>query len=391
MKKTFTKFFVVALAVVMAFVMAACGGGGSSEGGAEGGGTLKLGGIGPVTGPAAIYGQAVDRGAQIAVEEINAANPDGLQLSWKMEDDTHDAEAAVNAYNKQVDDGMQVLIGTVTSAPCSAVAAVAYEDRMFALTPSASATSVTEGNDNVFQLCFADPNQGIAAAEYFAANYPDATVGAIYNNSDPYSSGIFAKFKEEYEKSGKTLTEAAFPSDDNANFEAQINEMKNNNVDLVFMPIYYTPASNILNQAKKMGYAPTFFGCDGMDGILTLEGVDPEVCEGLLFINPFISTSEDEKVQNFVKKYEDAYGETPNQFAADAYDCVYAVYEAFGKTGLSADADAAEICEAMIGVFTGGDFKFSGLTGADMQWDASGEVTKVPRVCVIENGVYAEK
>lgn len=389
MKKNWTKFFVVALSAMMVFAMTACGGG-SSDSGSEGG-TLKLGGIGPVTGPAAIYGQAVDRGAQIAVDEINENNPDGVQLEWKMEDDEHDAEKSVNAYNKQVDDGMQILIGTVTTAPCTAVAAVAAEDRMFALTPSASGTSVTEGNDNVFQLCFADPNQGLAAAEYFAENFPDATVGAIYNNSDNYSSGIFAKFKEEYEKSGKKVVEAAFPSDDNANFEAQLNEMKNNNVDLIFMPIYYTPASNIMNQAKKMGYAPQFFGCDGMDGILTMEGFDPAVAEGLLFINPFISTSEDEKVQNFVKKYEEAYGETPNQFAADAYDCVYAVYDAFGKTGLDASASSADICEAMIKVFTGGDFTFSGLTGNDMQWDASGEVTKIPRVCVIENGEYAEK
>ena len=389
MKKNWKKAVVVAVSCMMVFMLAACGGGGGSSD--AGDNVLHLGGIGPLTGPAAIYGTAVKNGAQLAVDEINAANPDGVQLVWEMQDDEHDAEKSVNAYNKLVDDGMQVLVGTVTSAPCTAVAAEAYANRTFALTPSASAPAVTEGNDNVFQLCFADPNQGIAAAEYVQANYPDATVGVIYNNADPYSSGIYDKFKATYEAGGKTVAaEEAFADDANADFSAQLNSMKNASVDFVFMPIYYTPASNILTQANSMGYAPTFFGCDGMDGILTVEGFDTSFAEGLLFINPFISTSDDEKVQSFVAAYEAAYGETPNQFAADAYDCVYAVYDAFSKAGVDTSASMEEICEAMIAVFTG-DFTFSGLTGSDMSWNAVGEVTKVPRICMVENGVYVEK
>jgi branched-chain amino acid transport system substrate-binding protein len=263
---------------------------------------------------------------------------------------------------------------------------------MFALTPSASAPAVTDGNDNVFQLCFSDPNQGVASAEYLATNYPDATVGVIYNNADNYSTGIYDKFKSEYESSGKTLAAVeAFSDDANADFTAQLNSMKNAGVDMVFLPIYYTPASNILTQASKMGYAPTFFGCDGMDGILDLEGFDTSLAEGLLLLTPFTPYSEDEAVQSFVKAYEDAYGETPIQFAADAYDCVYAIYDAFAKTGLDSSASYADICEAMIGVFTGGDFTASGLTADEMKWDASGEVEKTPKVCVIEDGKYVEK
>ena len=394
MKKNWTRFLVVALSVMMVFAMTACGGGSSDGGGdAEGGaGVLKLGGIGPTSGPAAIYGLAVKQGGELAVNEINAANPDGLQLEWSFEDDQHDPEVSVNAYNTLVDNGMQVLVGTVTSTPCAAVAAETQANRTFALTPSASSTAVTEGNDTVFQLCFADPNQGIAAADYVVENYPDAVVGVIYNSSDNYSSGIFDKFKAEYEAKGGTIAvEQSFLSDDNADFSVQVKAMKDAGATVVFTPIYYTPASLILKEAADTGYAPVFFGCDGMDGILALENFDAATAEGLLFITPFIPTSEDEKVQAFVKAYEEAYGETPNQFAADAYDCVYAVYEAFQKTGLSADASMEEICEAMIGVFTSSDFSFSGLTGEGMQWDASGEVTKTPRICVVENGQYAEK
>ncbi|MBQ6456024.1 MAG: ABC transporter substrate-binding protein [Mogibacterium sp.] len=393
MKKNWTRFLVVALSVMMVFAMTACGGGSGDSGSSEGGdNVLHLGGTGPLTGPAALYGTAVKNGAQLAVDEINAANPDGVQLVWDMQDDEHDAEKAVNAYNKLVDDGMQIMIGSVTTAPCTAVAAEANANRTFALTPSASGPAVTEGNDNVFQLCFSDPNQGIASAEYIKQNYADKTVGVIYNNADNYSSGIFDKFKSEYEAGGKQLAAVeAFADDANADFTAQLNSMKNAGVDLIFLPIYYTPASNIMTQANKMGYNPTYFGVDGMDGILDLEGFDTSLAEGVLLLTPFTPYSDDENVQKFVKAYEDAFGETPIQFAADAYDCVYAVYDAFAKTGLGTDAGMDEICEAMIGVFTSADFSASGLTAEKMQWNAEGEVDKTPKVCMIQDGKYVEQ
>ncbi|MBQ6392594.1 MAG: ABC transporter substrate-binding protein [Eubacterium sp.] len=390
--KKWTKFVAVVLSCMMILMMVAgCGSKSGGSGDSEGGKTLYLGGIGPLTGAAALYGNAVKNGAQLAVDEINAANPDGVQLVWDMQDDEHDAEKSVNAYNKLVDNGMQVLIGAVTTAPCTAVASEANANRTFALTPSASGPAVTEGNDNVFQLCFSDPNQGIASAEYIVTNYPDAKVGVIYNNADNYSSGIYDKFKSEYEASGKQLAAVeAFSDDANADFTAQLNSMKNAGVELIFLPIYYTPASNIMTQASKMGYDVTYFGVDGMDGILDLEGFDTSLAEGVLLLTPFTPYSEDEAVQNFVKAYEEKFNETPIQFAADAYDCVYAIYDAFGKTGLDTDASMEDICEALIGVFTG-DFTASGLTAEEMKWEASGEVNKTPKVCVIEDGKYVEK
>ena len=387
MKKNMMKAAVVALCGVMAFTMASCGGGSSA--GAEN--TLVIGGAGPLTGPAALYGVAVKNGAQIAIDEINASDPD-FQLAWNMQDDEHDAEKSVNAYGKLQDEGMQVMIGTVTTAPCTAVAAEAYEDRVFCLTPSASGPAVTEGNDNVFQLCFSDPNQGVASADYIAANMKDAKIGVIYNNADNYSSGIYDKFKSECEAKGLSIVATeAFSDDANADFTAQLNSMKSAGAELIFLPIYYTPASNIITQADKMGYDAKYFGVDGMDGILDLEGFDTKLAEGVMLLTPFTPYSDDEAVQAFVKKYEEAYGEKPIQFAADAYDCVYTVYNAFKETGCSVDDDAATICEAMIKVFTNGSFKSSGLTGQDMTWNAAGEVNKTPKVCEIQDGKYIEK
>lgn len=387
MKNTFKKFAAAVLACAMVFALAACGGGGGSSDAGEAS-PILLGNTGPLTGPAAIYGIAVKNGGQLAVDEINAANPDGLQLAWQAEDDEADGEKAVNAYNKLMDDGMKVFVGSTTSGSCVAASEKAYEDRVFTLTPSASQVAVTEGKDNVFQLCFSDPNQGVAAADWVVSNMADAKVGVIYNNASDYSAGIFDKFKAEYEAAGKKLVAVeAFSDDANTDFQAQINAMKNAGADFVFLPIYYTPASNILIQADKIGYAPTFFGVDGMDGILTLEGFDTSLAEGVMLLTPFIATAEDEATQNFVAAYKEAYGEEPNQFAADAYDCVYAVYKALTEAGVDASATHEEICDALVPLFAG-DFVASGVTGAEMQWNEAGEVNKTPNAMVIENGIY---
>ena len=381
---------VVALALAMVFTFAACGG--SSSGGDEGGdaAVLKIGSSGPLTGGASIYGVAVKQGAEIAVAEINEANPD-LQIEFKMEDDEADGEKAVNAYNKLKDWGIQIMMGTVTTGSCIATSAVTFEDRVFELTPSASSADVTAGKDNVFQVCFTDPNQGIKAADYIAENMAGAKVGVIYNNSDAYSTGIFNSFKSEMEaKGGEIVAAETYPDDTNADYSAQLTSCKSAGADVVFLPIYYTPASVIMKQAKDMNYAPTFFGVDGMDGILDMEGFDTSLAEGVMLMTPFNPWSTDESVAAFVEKYQAAYNEVPNQFAADGYDAIYALYDAFKAAGLTTDMENADICEAMIGQFTG-EFSYDGLTGTAMTWNDKGEVNKTPVVVMIQDGIYVDQ
>lgn len=388
MKKSFAKkVLAVTLALMMVFMFAACGNEEAPSGDAQ---VLKIGGIGPVTGGAAVYGNAVKNGAEIAVEEINALGGD-VQVEFRFEDDTHDAEVAVNAYNKLKDWGMQVLMGTTTTTPCIAVAAEAFGDRMFELTPSASSNQVTEGKDNVFQMCFTDPNQGTTAADYILDNNLGTKIAAIVNLSDAYSTGIYNAFVAELQAKGTDVVyKGEYPDDTNTNFEVQLKAAQAAGADLVFLPIYYTPASLIMNQAKTMGYAPTFFGVDGMDGILTLEGFDTSLADGVMLMTPFNPWSEDEAVATFVSKYEEKYGETPNQFAADAYDCIYAIYNAFLAAGCSVSDDAATICEAMVPYFTS-EFTMDGLTGKSMTWGTNGEVAKAPNVCVIQDAIYVDR
>ena len=377
--------------------LAACGNSGSSSAGSST--TFKLGNIGPLTGAAAIYGNATKNGAQLAVDEINAAGG-SIQFEHNCQDDEHDPEKSVNAYNNLKDWGLQVLVGPTTTNPCVAVSAETNSDNVFELTPSASSNDViggqedADGNvttarkDNVFQMCFTDPNQGTASAQYLAKKQLGTKIAVIYNNSDAYSAGVYKLFEAEAANQGLQIVSTSTFTDDNAtDFSVQLNDAKNNGADLVFLPIYYTPAALILTQANGMGYAPDFFGCDGMDGILTVEGFDTKLAEGLMLLTPFVATATDEKTSAFTKAYKDAYGDEPIQFAADAYDCVYVVKELLEKTGCTPDMSASDICDKLKAAIVDG-YTYSGLTGENMSWKDTGEVSKEPKGMVIKDGVY---
>ena len=337
--------------------------GASSEASSDKG--FKIGGIGPVTGAAAVYGLAVKNGAQIAVDEINAdGGINGYQIEFNFQDDEHDAEKSVNAYNTLKDWGMQVLMGTVTSAPCVAVADKTNADNMFQITPSGSSVECAQ-NPNVFRVCFSDPDQGAASATYIAENKLAEKIAVIYDSSDVYSSGIYEKFAAEAANQGLEIVDAeAFTADSNKDFSTQLQKAKDAGADLVFLPIYYTEASLILKQADTMGYAPKFFGCDGMDGILQVENFDTKLAEGLMLLTPFAADAQDELTQKFVTSYKENYGETPIQFAADAYDAIYAIKAAMEEADITPETSVSDTCDKMKEAML--KIKVNGLTGEDM-------------------------
>ena len=388
------KFACLAMAMVMVLSLAACGGkkedapaAAPAESGSDSSvSVFKVGTIGPLSGDAAIYGQAVANGAKIAVDEINAAGG-AIQFELQSQDDEADGEKSVNAYNTLMDWGMQVMVGPTTTGASIAVSAQANADRTFMLTPSASSVDVIDGKDNVFQVCFTDPNQGVASADYISANMAGAKVAVIYRNDDAYSQGIRDTFVSEAAAKGlEVVYEGTFTADTATDFSVQLTGAQSAGADTVFLPIYYQPASVILTQAAAMNYAPTFFGVDGMDGILTMEGFDTSLAEGVMLLTPFSADAEDERTQNFVKAYQAAYGDVPNQFAADAYDGVYIMKAALEAAGCTADMSSADICEAVVSVMT--TISVDGLTGQGMTWSADGAVSKAPMAVVIKDGVY---
>lgn len=387
MKKFISVMLVAAMAVT---ALTGCGSNSSSSSKKDAD-KYYIGGIGPTTGATAIYGTAVKNGAQIAVDEINAAGGiSGKQIEYRFEDDQNDAEKSVNAYNTLKDWGMQMLVGTTTTAPCIAVAGKTASDNMFQITPSASAPDVlSSGNGNIFQVCFTDPNQGIASAQYIAENKLAKKIGIIYDSSDVYSSGIEEKFEAEAKDKGlQIVSKAAFTADSKTDFGTQLQKAKDAGADLLFLPIYYQEASIILKQADTMGYKPKFFGVDGMDGILTVENFDTKLAEGVMLLTPFAADAKDKAVQNFVKTYKEKYKDTPNQFAADSYDAVYALKAAIEESKATTDMSASDMCDALKGAMT--KIKMQGLTGGKdgLTWNESGEVTKSPKAVIIKNGAY---
>ena len=387
------KLLVVLLSVLCVLTLAGCGSKGGNEGGGETGDgtvTVKLGGSGPLSGDAKVYGEAVRNAAQIAVDEINASDSK-IKFEFRMEDDEADGEKAVSAYSTLFDWGMQVSMFTVTSGSGAAVASYYDEDKIFAITPSGSSTALVytdaKNYPGNFQMCFTDPNQGVASADYMATNFADKVVAVIYKSDDVYSAGVFEKFKAEAAaKNVNVVYEGAFTDDSSTDFSTQLTAAKDAGADLVYLPIYYQPASTILKQANDMGYAPVFFGIDGMDGILTLEGFDTSLAEGVYLLTPFAADATDEATVHFVKAYQDKYGETPNQFAADAYDVVYAIKQALENCGYDGSQEGEALYNAVVGQFT--SMSFDGVTGLNMTWAANGEVSKAPKAVIITNGVY---
>ena len=385
MKKFLSMSLIVAMTVA---TLTGCGGGSTEEkGGAD---TLKIGSMGPITGGAAYYGTEVKQGAQIAIDEINEAGGiNGIKVEFNFQDDEADAEKAVNAYNTLKDWGVQMIVGATTSDATISLAAETANDNVFQITPSGSSVDCVT-NPNAFQVCFSDPNQGIASAQYIAENKLASKVAVIYDSSSSYSSGIYENFAKKAKAEGiDIVATGSFTADNNTDFSVQLQDAKNNGAELVFLPVYYQQACIILKQAADMQYAPTFFGCDGLDGILGVDGFDTALAEGVMLLTPFAADDMAQATQDFVAKYEEAYKATPSQFAADAYDAVYVVKAAAEKAGITADMSASDICDALVEQMK--TIEVEGITsveGVPMKWDENGMVDKTPKAVIITDGAY---
>lgn len=371
-------------AVLAAATFTACGGNDIPED------TLLIGGIGPVTGGAAIYGSAVKKGMELAIEEINeAGGVNGIKFMLDFQDDEHNPEKAVNAYNTLKDRGAQVILGTVTSQPCKAVAPLAAADGMFLLTPSGSAVECV-ADENAFRICFSDPDQGAASAIYIGEHDIAKKVAVIYDSSDVYSKGIYDSFMAEVDNQPFEVVESqAFTADSKQDFSVQLQKIKSSGADLVFLPIYYQEAALILQQAETIGLPEDikYFGCDGLDGLVAQLASDSALADGVILLTPFAADADDEKTQVFTAAYKAKFdNEIPNQFSADGYDAIYTLAEAIKKAEITdARMDAQTLAGKLSAVMT--EITVDGVTGS-MTWNEAGEPTKDPRAMYIDGGSY---
>ena len=368
MKKTLSLVLVLAMSIL---ALAGCGGGDVASYTANNT-EYVIGGTGPLTGDASSYGISVQNGANIAIEEINAAGGlNGVNFKFDIKDDQAAADKASTAYDQLFEAGMQIAIGSVTSGSCEAFATKAASDNLFFMTPSASA-EICIAEPNAFRVCFGDPDQGVLAAQELVANYE--TIGAIYDESDTYSSGIYEAFEAEMANLGVEYTVKTFNAENNKDFSTQVEALKD--CDVIFLPIYYTEAGLIAKACVAKGSDAVLFGCDGLDGVAGQ--IDETVTNQIKYITPFDVNSTDATVSAFVTSYEAKYGVKPDQFAADGYDAVMAIYEAMKAAGVNDVTITPDaLCEAVTAAITAEGFTYTGATGT-MSWDASGAATKVP-------------
>ena len=374
MKKTLARIFSVALVLVMAVAtLASCGG--NAKNYAENNTEYFIGATGPLTGDASSYGISVDNGAKLAIKEINAKGGlNGKLFKYEMKDDQATAALAASGYDALYEAGMQISIGAVTSGACEQFASKAEENNLLFMTPSASTASVIDNRSNGFRVCFGDPDQGVLAAQKIAADY--SKIGVIYDSSEAFSSGVYDAFKSEMDKIGKTFTVKTFDKENNKDFSAQVEALKD--CDVIFLPIYYTEAGLIAKMAASKGCKAVLFGCDGFDGIA--DQLDASVTNKIMYITPFDANSTDTAVKAFVDAYKAEYGKTPDQFAADGYDAVYAIYNAMKAANVdNVKISASDLCDIVRAKLTESTFVFKGVTG-QMTWNEKGEPTKVPQI-----------
>ena len=381
------KFLALMLAVIMVAAMfTACGKKGYTSDNTE----FVIGVSGPLTGGAAIYGQAVANAAQMAVDEINAAGGfNGVNFKLVATDDMHDASKVSTNYSSMLEGGMQLSLGTVTTAPGLEFTNLSKEDNVFFLTPSASGDDIP-ANENGFQMCFADGNQGKVAADFVNQNFSGQTIGVFYKSDENYSKGIYDQFKANLD-AAVTVVETSFSDANATDFASQIDTLKD--MKFVFMPIYYQPATMFMTQAKDIIAADAvYYGCDGFDGIEGMEGFDiNEIPQAITMLSHFNSKAEDGKAKEFIDKYVEKYGkDTLNQFGASAYDCVYALFGAM-KAAVAAGKEipvtisASDMCEILKEQFAGGYTVTDAVTGASISWDANGYVNKTAIQYIIKD------
>lgn len=376
------KFLCMMMAVLMVLAMAACGGEPANNGGNDtpDATTVKIGGIGPLTGAYANYGLSEKNGAELAVKEINEAGGiAGKQIELSYQDSQGESESAVNAYGKLMDWGMEVSLGCVLSGENASVVAAARDDDVLLITPSGSADKCIDGNDKAFRVCFYDSYQGAAAAQYIKDNNMVDTVGILYQSDNDYSVGLYNAFVAKCGELGITIAETqTFTSSTNTDFSTQVSALVASGAKLVFIPIYAEEASTFLTQARgKFAGDVYFFGADGLDGILGKVEQDPTIANNVLMLTPFSADNPAENVQSFVKKYQEAYGATPDQFAADAYDAIYVIKAAVEKAGSTSGAALASALTSLT---------VEGVTGI-MTWTADGNTNKPASAILYYDGV----
>lgn len=369
----------MALAMLGAFSGCSNTGDGGSVSGGSDSDTIRIGGLAPLTGDAASYGVAVNNAIQMAVEDINAnGGIDGKQIEYIYYDEKGDTTEATNAYNKLVqDDKVVAIIGDVTTKPTLAVAQTSQQDNIPIITATATAAEVTLTGPNIFRACFTDPFQGELMASYASEKLGATKVAVLSDMADDYSSGIAEAFVAKAEELGMQVVADEKYQDGDVDFKSQLTNIKGQNPDVLFLPVYYEDLRLISAQAKEVGVTAQLCGADGWDSVLT-DNFDSSVLNGGVFCSQYSTESTDERVQSFISAYKEKYEMDPNMFAVLAYDATNMMAQAISDAG---STDSQAIIDAMAAL------EYDGLTGR-MTFDEDRNPQKSAVIVSIQDNAY---
>lgn len=304
---------------------------------------IKIGGIATLSGPYALYGQAVKKGVDLYISQLNeqgGVNGKKVEVVW--EDDRGEANDGVLAFEKLVqNDGVQAILGAVLTGVTKAVAEYAADIGIPMITASSTAYDITTDRPSVFRTCFLDPFQAVQLARYIK-DEGLSKVAVMYDNGNEYSKGLYEAFMKEAETLALQVVATESAASGDVDFKTQLTNIKNAAPEVVFLPYYGAEASLILTQAAEIGLEVRFLGADGISDIVDAIA-DKALLKNMTYSDHFSTQADSEMAKNFVEAFKAAYGEEPSvSFSATGYDAALVLTEAFRQgSGEYADVVAA--------------------------------------------------
>jgi len=342
-------------------------------------GEIVIGEYGSLTGAEATFGVSTHNGIMLALDEINnAGGVNGRKIRVITEDDQSKAEEAALAVTKLINQNNVIaVIGEVASSNSLAAAPICQANKVPMITPSSTNPKVTEVGDYIFRMCFIDPYQGEAMANYLSKQAGMKTAAILIDNKSDYSTGLAAFFKRTFvANGGKIVVEASYAKGD-SDFRSQLTNIKSANPEVIFVPGYYNDIGQIAIQARDLGMKQPLAGGDGWESPKLIE-IGGKALEGCFYSNHYHIDDPSPAVREFVQKYEERFGAKPDSLAALGYDSTRVLAEAIKRAGTTDGAKLKDAIAATKG--------YAGVTGMINLGPDRNPIGKKLAVLEIKNG-----
>lgn len=326
---------------------------------------IKIGAILPIGGLLSHYGTQIINGIQMAADELNAKGGiNGKTIELIVEDDGANPEKALKAFSKlSKTDKVCGVIGSFTSKCSLAIGEAAQSAKITTITPTSTSDYVTGGGNYIFRACYEDSFQGNLVAKFAYKDLKARKAAVLYNATNDYSMLLRTTFIKKFKAlGGAVVAEQRYFTGDR-DFSAQLDSIKGEKPDVLFIPDYYSTIPVIATQAENIGIKAILLGANGWDKVTGNAG---DEMAGSYYCNQFSSASDDPVVKDFIGRYRSIFNEAPNTLSVLGYDAACILFEAIQRAG---STDSEKICTEMMKT----DRKF--VTG-NIRFDSKGNAIK---------------